>query len=294
MNNIVFFIIEALIGMKRSAMMIVISKVTILVSLLIFGLFLIVNLNLVSFSKFISDKLEVKIYLKEGLIEREIKSFYEILKLNESVKSVEFRDKDSSWGEFKELYPQLTLNSYIVKNPLPHTIIVSLHDTNKLAEFSEMIKAYSKYCEKVIFGGGKGEKLQRVSNLILYGGWGLVAILSLATFLIMMNTITLTIINRNEEIGIMKLVGATDGFIIAPFIFEALMLGISSSFISIFFLDLSYKIFLKNILYYLPYVPLVQTPEDLFTIYVYVFLWGIFLSSFAAFLSLRSTLRKII
>ena len=103
MNNFVFFIIEAVIGMRRSAMMIIISKITILVSLIIFGLFLIVNMNLLSFSKFISDKLEVKVYLNEGLTKREIQSFYEILKMNESVKSVEFLDKNSSWDQFKEL-----------------------------------------------------------------------------------------------------------------------------------------------------------------------------------------------
>ncbi len=293
-NNVFFFVIEAIIGMKRSAMMIVVAKMTILVSLLIFGFFLIVNLNLASFSQFISDKLEVKIYLKEGLTKKEINNFYNKLSLMESVKQVDFKDKESSWTEFKKLYPNLTLNAYIVDNPLPHTLVVKLKDSNKIEEFSKMITMYQAYCEKVNYGGSNGKKLQQVSNLIIYIGWGFVGVLSLATFLIMMNTITLTIMNRNEEISIMRLVGATDGFIIGPFIMEGLILGISSSLISITILNMSYKLVLGKIILYFPYLPLIQHTPDLFKIYVYMFVWGIFLSSFAAFLSLKSALRKIV
>ena len=294
MNNIIFFFIEAVIGMKRSAMMIIISKITILVSLLIFGLFLMVNLNLSSMSKHITDQLEVKLFLKEGLTKREITQFQTKLTNIDGVKNVAFQDKKKSWNTFKEVYPKLALTSYLTENPLPHTLVVRLNDSKKIEQFSTIIKAYSQYCEEVSYGGRQGQKLQKIADIFLYSGWGLVGILSLATFLIMMNTINLTIINRNEEISIMKLVGATDGFITGPFILEGLILGISSSLIAVGVLSMFYKWFLEKLLLFFPYFPLVQTSGDLVKIYAAVMLWGICLSSFAAFLSLKGSLRKML
>ena len=90
---------------------------------------------------------------------------------------------------------------------------VKLVKTASIEGFATKLSSYSNYYEEINYGGNQTKNIYKVSRFILYSGWFLVVILSLATFLIMVNTIRLTIINRREEINIMKLVGATEIYV---------------------------------------------------------------------------------
>ena len=278
--------------MKRSSFMILITHITILVSLLIFGVFLIVKLNLNYFSHVLNSSIEAKVFLKDGLTKKEIKQFQTVMLTFDGVKDVSLVSKKTSWEKMKSKYKSISFTDYFDENPLPNMFIVELHDQRLVKQVSNKIKTYDKYTEDVVYGGKFADKVIKLAIVTKIFGWVLVIILTFATLLIMINTIKLTVLNRTEEISIMKLVGASDMFIISPFIFEAIIIGLVSSVSGIFILNSGYAFLINQAETYMPFMSLVTSQRELFKIYTLMVTWGIGLTSIGTYLSIRGTLKK--
>ncbi len=293
-RRLFFFISEAFIGMKRSFLMIFIAQATIFISLVVFGLFLVINMNLGQLSDLISSKLEIRVFLKENLTKKEITHFQSIIQDISGVQQVKLIDKRKAWTQFKQTYHNLKLDKFIDNNPLPHSFSVALANNQQIREISVMLEGFSHYVDDVVYGGVLADRLQKVSRFILLFGWSVVCLLSIATLFIMMNTIKLTIMSRSEEITIMKLVGATDWFIVAPFLMEGLMIGLSASVFAVGLIHASIQLVITKFNLFLPFMPYNLSGKMLIFIYCTVIGWGSLLSSFGALLSTRSTLRNTI
>ncbi len=293
-RKFIFFIIEAFIGMRRSSLMITVSLATVFISLLIFGFFLIINLNLMNFSSYLNSKLEIRVFLKDGLTKKEIRVFKERIKELNGVESVELLDKDKEWDTFKKRYSRLQLDDLVQSNPLPISLSVRLVDDNQLQSIVTLLTGFNMLVEDVIYGGQLAERMQKISRFILYFGWGIVGVLFCATFLIIINTIKLTIMNRSEEISIMKLVGATDSFVMGPFLVEGVFLGLFSSIIAVGMIHLVLKLISVKMVSFLPLFPNDLSEKNIFFVYLIVILWGSFMCLMGALLSTRSTLKKIV
>ncbi len=289
-----FFIAEAFIGMKRSSLMITVSLATVFISLLIFGFFLILNLNLVEFTSFLNSKLEIRVFLKDDLTKKEVRSFKAQLLQLESVKSVDILDKKQEWHRFKQQYSQLQLDELVQENPLPLSMTVQLINQKDLLTTVNLLQGFTSFVDDVIYGGQMAERMQRVSSFILYFGWGVVIVLFCATFLIIFNTIKLTIMNRSNEISIMKLVGATDNFVMGPFLVEGALLGLASSVFAIGMIHAGLKLLSYKMVSFMPFFPHSISEKNVFLIYLIVILWGSIMCLMGAFLSTRSTLKKIL
>ena len=289
-----FFITEAFIGMKRSSLMITVSLATVFISLLIFGFFLILNLNLVKFTSFLNSKLEIRVFLKDDLTKKEVRSFKAQLLQLDSVKSVDILDKKQEWYRFKQQYSQLQLDELVQENPLPLSMTVQLINKKDLLTTVNLLQGFTNFVDDVIYGGQIAERMQRVSSFILYFGWGVVIVLFCATFLIIFNTIKLTIMNRSNEISIMKLVGATDNFVMGPFLVEGALLGLASSIFAIGMIHAGLKLLSYKMVSFMPFFPHSISEKNVFLIYLIVILWGSIMCLMGAFLSTRSTLKKIL
>ena len=224
-GRLLFFIQEAFIGMKRSSLMIVISLATIFISLVCFGFFLIINLNLLDMSDHLHSKLEIRVFLKSTLTKKEISYFESNVGRIAGVESVEFVDKKVAWKNFKQDYSNLNLETLAIDNPLPHALTVTIVKNASVDKVARLISGYTPYVDDVVYGSDIAKSIQDLSRFVIYLGGGLVGVLSLATFLIVINTIRLTIMNRSDEIEIMKLVGATDQFVMGPFLLEGVFLS---------------------------------------------------------------------
>ena len=97
-----FYIQEAFIGMKRSSLMIIISLATIFISLVCFGFFLILNLNLMDMTKHLNSKLEIRVFLKSTLTKKEITYFQSLLTRMDDIDTVTFIDRKEAWVDFKQ------------------------------------------------------------------------------------------------------------------------------------------------------------------------------------------------
>jgi len=292
-HDFTFFISESIITMRRSALMTFITIATITVSLFIFGLFLLLNLNLNNISNTLVSKLEIRLFLKPGLNQQDISTFETAIGKMDGVKSISFIDRHAAWKKFKPKFLNLNLDSALLnKNPLPHSLNIQVSHQQSVSPLAKQLKQFTNYVEDVTYGGDIAERVEGFYRFAKLGGFLAVSLLGLSTLLIIINTIRLTIISRQNEITIMRLVGASSSFIKWPFLIEGFIMGVIGSIVAIVVLCVGYKLFGSKAQEAVPFLPLVFDKLSLIKIYGFVGFVGICMAVSGAYFSVSKTLRQ--
>ena len=292
-QHILFFISEAFIGMKRSPLMSMVTIVTIAVALILLGVFLMINLNVRYLTGFMSSQLEIRVFLQPGLTKSEIKGFQKKLSQLEGVNTIQFVNKNNAWTQFTKSYSNLNLKK-IIENPLPHSFKIKIDNNYDIFEITEYLEMQTQYITDVKNGGTIAKRMYAFIKWIKYSGIFLVLLLTVATLLIIVNTIRLTIINREEEISIMKLVGATNIFIKGPFLIEGIVMGVIGSGGAIVFLNHFYFFWGKKLQEGLPFMPIIIDTHIINQIYLYLGVIGTILGLLGAYISVSRSLKLTI
>lgn len=292
LSNLEFFIREALIGLKRSSLMMVISIATVTISMLIFGFFLLFSVNLNNLADFFVSKLEIRVFLNDNLTRREKRNFQDLLSQDATIKAIEFVSKETAWETLKTQYEGSKLSTYITKNPLPDTLIVRLRAQSDIQAIATTIESYKTEVEQVVYGGLIATQIQKFSKWSKIGGILLVTLLLIATLMIIANTIRLTIIARQNEIDIMRLVGATKSFIRWPFLIEGFLIGCVGTTLSLLILNPTYATLATAFQKNFPFIPVIFNIENLMPIYSFLGITGIMLGILGAGISVTRTLRR--
>jgi cell division transport system permease protein len=144
-----------------------------------------------------------------------------------TVKNVTFISKEEAFEEYKKIYedqPEFWQN--IPPDSLPQSLRISLTDADFTEEVASSIRG-APGLDEVRYGGQIIDRLLQVNNLLTVITFSMSMILLVAAAALIANTIRLAIYARRDEIGIMKLVGATNWFIRIPFLFE----GVFAAFV---------------------------------------------------------------
>jgi cell division transport system permease protein len=128
-------------------------------------------------------------------------------------------------------------------------------------------------------------------DAVRIGGAALVVLISFATLLIVVNTIRLTVLARETDIYIMKLVGATNNFVKWPFIIEGVLLGLLGGICSFLILKFAYDAIYTRISVALPFVPMVGDRMMLGIIYTVMVLGGLGVGMIGAYISVSKILK---
>ncbi|EZP75104.1 cell-division protein [Parageobacillus genomosp. 1] len=218
---------ESVKSLGRNGWMTFASISAVTVTLLLVGAFLIVMFNMNHFAKNIENDVEIRVHIDVTANEKNKQALRAQIEKIPQVKEIHYSSKDE---ELKRLIKSFgeegsSFRLFEQDNPLSDVYVVKTAnpvDTIKVAKEIEKLK----FVHKVNYGQGQVEKL--FSTLKVARNIGLVLIIGLlftAMFLIS-NTIKITIFARRREIEIMRLVGATNGFIRWPFFLEGLWLGV--------------------------------------------------------------------
>lgn len=286
-----FFIRESWTGFRRSGIMSVVSLITITVSLSVFGAFLLAVANMTNIASIIGSKMEVVAYVDKTIDDSTAGAISLKLSNIEGVEEVKFISKEQAWDEFKSDYEgRLALGEIINENPLPNTFIIRLKSPQFASSVAKKVSTIPDI-DEVRYSGNLAERFQSIIDLIRISGVVIVALLIIATLLIVVNTIKLTVIARQTDIYIMKLVGATNTFIKWPFILEGLIIGIMGSSLSLIILKFSYDLVVMELKKFMPFLPLLSSIQKLFWIYFAVGASGIILGMLGAYISVNSLLR---
>jgi len=223
------------------------SITIICLSFLIFGVFLSLSNNLFYTAKELSKNMLIIFFLEKDLPEKQRNSIEKRLNESSLVNNVRYISTGQALGRFQQNFPELQgIIENIEINPFPASFETNLAEENLSPEtilrFIQVMKDMEGI-EDAQFNRDWVERMQSLSRLAKAIGFFLGGILALASYFIISNVIRLNVFSRKEEIGILRLVGATNFFIRIPFLLEGLILGILGGIVSLALLFLLIKFF---------------------------------------------------
>lgn len=259
-----------------------VSAVT--VTLLVVGAFLLLIMNINHFADSLEDDVEIRVFVELSASEEDQENLNTDLESLNNIRSIGYIPKDEGLETFIESLGEQGdyFEGLRDENPLNDVFVVQAENPEETEEIVEEIVVF-EHVEDVEYGRDIFDQLFAATDFVRIIGVVLIAGLSFTAIFLIANTIKLTIVARKKEIQIMKLVGATNGFIRWPFFIEGLLLGTFGAVIPISLLAFGYDQFYQMIgqstgldfFEFLPTYPLVlQTSLLLLGIGAVVGVWG--------------------
>jgi cell division transport system permease protein len=220
------------------------------ISLFILGVFLILSLNVNSFADQIESQVEIRVFLALDLPKEQSTAIENEIRKLPDVSKVTFVSKEDGMKLLREKLGEdnkALLDGFDGENnPLNDSLTIEVYEPTKVSIVAEQIAQLGAAKDpnpifKVNYGKGTVEALFKVTAAVRNVGLIIVAGLGVTAMFLIANTIKLTIVARRREIGIMKLVGATNSFIRWPFFIEGALLGVVGSLIPVVFLYYGYS-----------------------------------------------------
>lgn len=265
-SGIVYSLKQGIINIWRNKLFSTASIATMTACIFLFGLFYAIVTNFQSMVKNVEEGVGITVFFDEGISEAQIQAIGQAILMRPEVLDHKYKSAEEAWEEYKQLYfdgDEEAAEGFDEDNPLANcaTYDVYLKDVSQ----QESLVAYLESLDgvrQVNQSKTVANMLTDFNRLIGYVSMGIILILfAVATFLIS-NTVTVGIAVRKEEIGIMKLIGASDYFVKAPFYVEGIMIGLIGSILPMLILNFMYgKLigfiserfnFLSNLLTFLP------------------------------------------
>jgi cell division transport system permease protein len=238
-------------NISRNKMFSIASIATMTACIFLFGVFFSIIMNVNAVRRDLEERVGVTVFFDEGISDYKIQQIGEDIKQLEHVTSVTFTSAEEAWSEYQKEYFDSTpeLAEGFKDNPLAnsasYTVLV-----DKIENQDTVVAAIQDIVgvRQVNQSSGAANTLKSFNRLFTYVSIGVIAILLVIAVILISNTINVGISVRKDEIAIMKLIGATDSFVRAPFVVEGFVLGLIGSLIPLAILYVSYGWLLSKIL----------------------------------------------
>lgn len=282
---------ESLASIKKNKIMSVASISTVAAALFIFGVFMLLVVNVNKIVATVESEIEIKAFLKEDITTIQKQKIEKDIKAIDGIREVAFESQEEALEKFKaNLGDKADLaNGLELENPLPASFIIKVNKPEDVAAVSSRLKSYPEV-EKVNDGQQMVETIIKVTGFIKATSMLLMAILGIISISLISNTIKLTVFARKKEIGIMKYIGATDWFIRWPFVIEGMLMGFIGALISILILGLGYSYGANIVSQSQMIFSLVPPKEIIFTLGWQFSLIGVLIGGIGSILSIRKFL----
>ena len=242
-----YFFEEALQSLWRSRLINALSVGTIAVSLFVLGAFLTIASNLSEVVTRWTQKVQVTLYLEDRLEPRIARMLADRLKEDAAVEAVVTVEREEARERFRALFRDLkALPEELGQNPFPASFEITLKPTHQNREAVErFVKTYEKApgVEEVQYDLLWIQRLSTAVRLVRGLGAFLGGILALAGVFTISNVIRLTVYARQDELDIMRLVGATQAYVRGPFVVEGMLQGGLGGLLSVVLLWLAFRVF---------------------------------------------------
>ncbi len=235
--GLIYFIAEAFRGLRANSLVNLLAVGTISMAMLIVAFFLLAFINLHAAVNRLGDRLELSVYLKEGITDRERDYLQDRLRAEPGVRKIAYLSKADALALFrKDLKGQEALLQGLGENPLPASYEITVDRAYAdAARLEAMAKKFSGYfgVEEVSYGKAGANALTALFKLVTFGGAALAVLLGVSVVFIISNSVRLALYSRGQEIELMQWIGATRGFIQGPFLIEGMMLALLGSALAV-------------------------------------------------------------
>jgi cell division transport system permease protein len=235
-----FFLREAIRATRRSAAPSFAALATVLVTLLVLGVFIPIVQATNGAANSVRSRVEVDVYMKTNATVADDARVRQELHNVPHVKSVQFVSKASAYAQQSKIDP--AAYKLLGANPLPDTFhVIPDNPANVLAVRTSLspptagggIGTVDQSIESVSNKRNDTKKILEVTNLVTITAAVLTVLLTIASVLLIANTIRLSLYARRREVEVMKLVGATDWFIRWPFVIEGIVVGAAGALLAV-------------------------------------------------------------
>lgn len=238
-------------NIKRNWMFSIASIVTMAACIFLFGIFYSIVNNVNDIAHRLEEEVPITVFFKEETSDKQIKNIGEAIKARPEVARVEYESAEEAWEYFSEIYFEGGEGAEGFKddNPLvgSSNYQVYMNDISKQQELVDYVSGM-RGVREVNQSKDAADTLASVNKLVSYVSLAIIAVLLLISIFLISNTVSVGITVRKEEIGIMKYIGATDGFVRAPFLLEGSILGFIGAAVPLTALFFGYSNAVKYIL----------------------------------------------
>ena len=235
---------EAFQGIARNKGMSLLSVISIMAVLVLFGVVVLLVLNMTGIVNETEKKVDkVVVYLTDDASEEAIQDIISKAESTGYVKDVSFTSKDQAWEDFSKNM-ELSNDAYFLEgmeeNPLPASLTLQLSNIKQAKAVANTLQNMPGVYQVDYLNELIG-KIVQVNDWVRILGVVIVAILLIIAIVLIHNTIKSTIANRSQEIQIMKYIGASNGYIRRPLLIEGLVFGVVAGALALVLVYVGYK-----------------------------------------------------
>ena len=232
--------------------------ITIFLSLFIIGLFAIGSIMVNNILGTVEDSVTIQVYIDDSVSDEDFQAFADKIAGWDNVRNVDTVSKDEAWADYSSRLTdaQDVMDGLDNENPLPRSILVEMDDSSQVVDMAQEIRDdadYQAYADggdvagSVAYGSEEVEHLFAFTSYVRIAAVVLVALLTFVAFIFINNTIRLSITARRREIAIMRLVGASNGFIRGPFVTEGVLQAVIGAILAIGVLEVMRNVVLPRL-----------------------------------------------
>jgi len=300
MSSLAYFIKQAFQGFTRNLSTTLGSIITIFLSLFIIGLFLVGAIVIDNIVKSVESEVSITAYVSDDAKQTDINAMEDYIKGLDGVANVSFTTKEQALEDFRNMSSNAEIVDELGGNPLPASINIELSDPQMVQSVADQIETSDLFkkiadednpADSLKYGQRTVERLFSVTNYVRYIGIALIVLLVFISLVFINNTIRLAIMARRKEIAIMRLVGASNGFIRGPFLMEGALHAVIGALLAAGCLELLRHLALPRLQASLAFLPIGIDGNTFLLIYLILLAAGLVIGLIGSAFAMRRYLK---
>ena len=227
---------EVLVGLWRNVTMTIAMIITMSVSLTMLGASVLMYMQVDQMKTYYYGEIEVSIFLREDVSEAQRAAITQAIDTNPLVASKTYETREQAFEKFKVLWrdsPDFVKS--VGPDSLPESFRVKLKDPEQYQGFADQIQGMAGI-QDIVDQRELLEKVFNIFNAIQVMALVVAGFMALAALMLVGNTIQVAAYSKRREVAVMKLVGASNWFIQAPFVLEAVVAGLIGAILGFAFI----------------------------------------------------------
>ena len=293
--NLGFFLREALKNIRLNLLMSITAITTTFICILVLGVGLLVSSHVEGIIGSVREDVSVEAFFPQDASQEEIDRVRSAVATYPQVASVNYISKEEALATFKETFANKPeLYEDLDPGVLPASLQLQLVNPATADEVAQRLKEEHGFAdENLSYPQQTIERLNKVTSYMIWGLYGATALFLISSVLLISNAIRLSIFARRKEIEVMKLVGASDGFVRTPFVFEGLvqgLIGAGLAALTVIWINFLFVDWSRNAL---PFVPISGDAVNTLLVLALLVVVGVAIGVIGSFLSVTRFLRKV-
>ena len=245
-NNFTYYLREGFHGVGVHRFMSFAAVCIIVACMLIMGIFVMLLVNVNAMLDRYEQDSEILVYIDENYTTAEARSVGSKINRVDNILRADFVTREQALESFKAKYADSNTFDGIEADTFRDRYLVYLEDLSRLRETEDALRAIDGVAE-VTAHQELADGFATIRAILAWGSGIVIGILVIVSLFIISNTIKMALLSRREEIGIMRMVGATNWFIRWPFVIEGMILGLLGAVASFFLQWLLYNLVCSRI-----------------------------------------------